>query len=224
MVEVFQERGNAGANENSDNTSSKPNGASWTVGCKRNELGARKISKLGLNQILVEPNAIILDIGCGGGRDVKTLAKIAIDGKVYGIDYSEVSVELAKKHTKTIIDAGRAEIQHASVSSLPFEEDFFDLVTGIEAYYFWPDLNNDLKEIYRVLKPGGTLALINEGYVSENEKQTKKSEKWAKLGKFCIHTPIGLQQILNQVGYTDMEAFEEIKKGWLMIKGKKPLR
>jgi len=55
------------------------------------------------------------------------------------------------------INTGRVEILRASVESLPFSDDMFDLVTAVETYYFWPDLVENLKEIRRVLKPGGAL-------------------------------------------------------------------
>ena len=53
----------------------------------------------------------ILDIGCGGGKTVNTLANRAIEGKIYGIDYSEVSVVVASKTNQKLIDAGYSSIQ-----------------------------------------------------------------------------------------------------------------
>lgn len=55
---------------------------------------------------------------------------------------------------------GRVEIQKASVSQLPFSDNKFDLVTAVETQYYWPDLDKDMEEILRVLKPGGTLIVI----------------------------------------------------------------
>jgi len=72
---------------------------------------------------------------------------------------------------KKFIETDRVEIEHAFVSSLPYSDNMFNLVSGFETYYFWPDLINDLKEIYRVLKPGGTLVLINEMYRKEDKNR-----------------------------------------------------
>jgi SAM-dependent methyltransferase len=47
---------------------------------------------------------------------------------------------------------------------LPFPKDKFDLVTAVETQYYWPDLVADMREILRVLKPGGTLVVIAESY------------------------------------------------------------
>jgi ubiquinone/menaquinone biosynthesis C-methylase UbiE len=67
---------------------------------------------------------------------------------------------------------------HGTVSSLPFADNMFDFVTAFETYYFWPNLNDDLKEIKRVLKPGGTLLIVNEVY--KDNQFEKRNSKWAK--------------------------------------------
>ncbi|MCK4239697.1 MAG: class I SAM-dependent methyltransferase [Candidatus Lokiarchaeota archaeon] len=200
----------------------KPKGRFGRIMAKGMNKGPHaKMAVWSLNHISVKPNDIILDIGCGGGGNVNKLAKIAIEGKVYGIDNSEISVEISKKVNKELIENGNVEIQHASVSSLPFNENTFDLVTGYETYYFWPDLINDLKGIYKVLKPGGILALINEGYKSENEKYRKRNEKWAKIGNFEIHTPEQFKEFLTKAVFSEIEIFTEKNKGWIIVKGKK---
>ena len=180
-----------------------------------------KMAKWALGYISIKSDAIILDIGCGGGGNIDRMTKIAVNGKVYGIDYSEVSISTSKKVNKKNIEKGNVEIKHSSVSNLPFLENTFDLITGFEAYYFWPDLVNDLKGIYKVLKPGGTLALTNEGYKGKNEKLRKKSEKWSKIGHFDIHDPDEFREFLTKAGYSEIKIIEEEIKGWILIKGKK---
>lgn len=193
----------------------KPKGRFGRIVAKgMNKGGHAKMATWSLNHISVKPEDIILDIGCGGGRNVNVLAKIAIEGKVYGIDNSEISVEISKKVNKELIENGNIETQYASVSSLPFNEDTFDLVTGYETYYFWPDLINDLKGIYKVLKPGRTLAWINEGYKCENEKHRKRNEKWAKIGNFEIHTPEQFEEFFKKAGLLKLRFLQrKIKDG-----------
>ena len=58
------------------------------------------------------------------------------------------------------ISSSRVRIQHASVAALPFPDRSFDVVTVVETHYYWPDLPASLREILRVLEPGGTFALI----------------------------------------------------------------
>ena len=86
-----------------------------------------------------------------------------------GIDYSAVSVEKARKVNAGAIAAGRCTVQQASVAELPFEAEQFDVVTAFETVYFWPDLAQNFREVYRVLKPGGTFSFAM--------KQTAKRQK-----------------------------------------------
>lgn len=43
---------------------------------------------------------------------------------------------------------------------MPFDDNTFDNITTVETYYFWPDKENDVKEVFRVLKQGGTVMLL----------------------------------------------------------------
>jgi len=147
------------------------------------------------------------------------MAKIATEGKVYGIDYSEVSVAVASKVNKKFIEAGKVEILHASVESIPFRKDFFDLVTAVESYYFWPDLIANLKEIYRVLKPGGHVVLINECY--KHEKFEKRNAEWAKLSNFNYHSTEEFEKFLNDAGYSSIKINVLEDKNWIIAIGTK---
>jgi len=199
----------------------KPNGKLGRVIATGMNKGHAKLAKWGFSNFLIEPNYIILDIGCGGGGNLKRFAEIITDGKVYGIDYSETAIYISTKITKKYIEKGIVEIYQGSVSSLPLKDNYFNLISGFEAYYFWPDLIRDLKEIYRILKPNGYLILVNEGYICNNEKKRKKAEKWSKLGDFLIHTPDEYREFLKQAGFSNIQIFEENKKGWITAMGMK---
>jgi ubiquinone/menaquinone biosynthesis C-methylase UbiE len=121
-----------------------------------------KLTDWGLEHISIENHHTILDVGCGGGRTVSKLAAIATQGKVYGVDYSEQSVAATKRTNGGWLDLGRVEVRQGSVSQLPFADGMFDLVTAVETHFWWPNLPGDMREVFRVVKPGGTLALIAE--------------------------------------------------------------
>lgn len=181
--------------------------------------GHSKVTRWGLSHILINKSDIILDIGCGGGKTVNTLAKTAIEGKVYGIDYSEACVNVASKVNKKLIDTGRVKITHASVESLPFPDGLFDLVTAVETYFFWPDLLSNLREIRRVLKPGGTVTLINEGY--KHDKFAKMNTKFATIGKFSLHLPEEFRAFLKDAGYFPIKIEVIESKNWIAAIGEK---
>lgn len=201
----------------------KPSGKIGRIVARGMNKGHAKLAEWGLSKIIINPNDIILDIGCGGGGNIKRFAQIIIDGKIYGIDYSEAAISVSREVNQRYIKNGTVEIYNASVSSLPFEDDFFNIVSGFEAYYFWPDLAKDLKEIYRVLKQKGKLILVNEGYLCNNEKKRKKAENWSKLGQFPLHTPEEYNDLLSKAGFSNIQIFEEHKKGWISVIGQKEL-
>ena len=132
-----------------------------------------KVTDWGLAQVAVGKSDTILDVGCGGGRTVSKLAAIATEGKVFGVDHSEESVAASKNFNAREIDAGRVEIKQGSVSQLPYGDGVFDLVTGVETHFWWPDLPGDMREVFRVVKPGGTVVLIAE--VMEDRRRRRHS-------------------------------------------------
>ena len=173
----------------------------------------------GLEHVSIEKDDTILDIGCGGGRTVRSLAAIATDGKVCGIDHSADSVAVARKVNSDLIAAGRVDIQQSSVSRLPFPDSTFDLVTAVETHYYWPDPVNDLREILRVLKPGGSLAIIAEMY-KRSERDALYPLIMKLLGGRC---PSVREQrdLFAAGGYAAVETFEEPRKGWFCGVGEK---
>ncbi len=127
-------------------------------------LGHATMTDWGLQQVTVPRNAAILDVGCGGGWTVRKLAAVAPEGKVVGLDYSAASVAVSRETNADEINAGRVQIELGSVAALPFPDCTFDIVTAVETHYYWPDLPANVREVQRVLKPGGTFALIAETY------------------------------------------------------------
>jgi len=104
----------------------------------------------------------VLDVGCGPGvalRDYATKRDI----RACGIDYSEPMIETAKRLTKEAGPSPEIEFQTASVTELPYGENEFDVVTShrcLMALLDWDRQQEALRDIHRVLKPGGTLVLM----------------------------------------------------------------
>jgi 2-polyprenyl-3-methyl-5-hydroxy-6-metoxy-1,4-benzoquinol methylase len=77
--------------------------------------GHRKLLHWGLSRVCIASHACILDVGCGGGKAVQEMARIASNGKIYGIDYSEEMVKLARKINKQFVENGHVEITEGFV-------------------------------------------------------------------------------------------------------------
>lgn len=201
----------------------KPKGLFGKLIAKGMNKGHFKMASWGITYIKINHSDIILDIGCGGGLNVYNFAEKNKGGKVYGIDYSEVSLKMSKKLNKKFIEAGIVEIQEANVSSLPFPKSFFDLVTAFESYYFWPDLINDLKGILTVLKPNGIFLLVNEAFKCGDEKLLKRNTNWSNLGNFSIHSPQELHQFLKKAGFSEVSIEIEENQEYIAAIGKKKI-
>ena len=197
----------------------KPQGLIGRLAGRAMNVGHAKVRRWGLGYVSSESYTAVLDVGCGAGGALRDMASTFPSAKLYGIDYSQDMVLLAKKVNKGLIEKGRLEISHGSVSSLPFADNTFDLVTAFEAYYFWPDLHRDLQEIKRVLRSEGKLLLVNEVY--ENEKFQDRNRKWAAWADMHLHTPADYREFLTRAGYEAIEIHEIVKKNWISALGKK---
>jgi ubiquinone/menaquinone biosynthesis C-methylase UbiE len=175
----------------------------------------------GLEHAPIKSDSAILDVGCGGGRTIQKLAAMAPSGRVSGVDYAAGSVAASRSKNAELIRAGRVDVQRGSVSKLPFSENQFDLVTAVETQYYWPDLANDMREILRVLKPGGTLLIILESY-AKGRFGTVQGSALRLLGGANLSVEQE-RELFASAGYTAVEVFEEKSKGWLCVIGKKPI-
>jgi ubiquinone/menaquinone biosynthesis C-methylase UbiE len=110
---------------------------------------------------LIEPREgdRILEIGFGPGVAIELLAQGGKPGRVAGIDVSDEMVGQANRRNAAAIARGLVELRHAAVDGLPYPDENFDKVLAINSMQAWPDALAGLREIRRVLRPGGLLAL-----------------------------------------------------------------
>jgi len=182
--------------------------------------GHKPLTLWGLTHVEIEPDYVILDVGCGGGKTVSRLAQKAPRGKVFGIDYSPDMVEYSKKVNKKLIAEDRVEIVEGSVDKTGFPDNFFDLVTAVETYYFWPSLPRAFREIRRVLKPSGKMLLANE--------MVKDGVYEVKYAKTIEQTHVRLipldeiRETLQAVGFVDVQVFTKAGSPWNAVLAEKP--
>lgn len=183
------------------------------------------LAQWGVSHLDISKDDIILDIGCGGGVNVERFLKMT-ENKVYGLDYSEVAVEKSKKLNQKAIEEGRCEVIQGSVSELPFDDEIFDIVTGFETVYFWPDFVNDLKEVRRVLKEDGIIFICNEAIPRDGDA---RQEELKELLDMNIYSDDELDQSLRQAGFSDVIIFDKSSSqveskdvsGWICAIAKK---
>lgn len=157
-----------------------------------NSAHAKRI-EWGLSKVEVKKDSVVLDIGCGGGAAIRTLSGIAKDGKICGIDHSEKAVNTARRTNADDVRTGKVNIQTASVSAIPFPASFFDVVTAFHTIYFWPDPENDVKEVARVLKANGRFIIVTE---LRNMRYHMKD----------FSEPDKLRELLLESGFSDVKS------------------
>ena len=194
----------------------KPAGLGGKVMVTMMNLGHRPLADWGFQFLHVDKSAAVLDCGCGGGANIRALLKRCPEGVVKGIDYSPVSVEKTRKLNEAAMQAGRCAVMQGSVMDMLFAASQFDAVTAFETVYFWPDLPQGFREVYRVLKPGGTFLICNEcsGDNAQDEKWTEK------INGMTIYKDTELQDFLEQAGFHDIQIHKH-PKGWLCVTAQK---
>ena len=178
-----------------------------------------KLTDWGLQHVSINKDFRILDIGCGGGRTIQKLATIASEGSVRGVDYASGSVAVSRRKNAQLIKRGVVEVREASVSQLPFADCSFDLATAVETQYYWPDLVNDMKEVRRVLKPGGRLVVIAETY--KGGRMDPMKGPVMKVLKSTHLSADDQRELFLAAGFDDVQIFEEKKRGWICATGRR---
>jgi ubiquinone/menaquinone biosynthesis C-methylase UbiE len=119
----------------------------------------------------------------------------------------------ARRVNKALVEQGRVELEHGSVSDLPFPDDAFDLATAFETTMFWPNPVEDLREVRRVLKPGGTLLIANEAYADARFEE--RNARWSRWADFQLQTPEETHRCLLEAGYARAEIDTLPEKNWI---------
>ncbi|MGE7920810.1 class I SAM-dependent methyltransferase [Viridibacillus sp. NPDC093762] len=161
-----------------------------------------------LEKVKVKESAVILDIGCGGGKTIQLLSKRNTFGKIVGIDYSEQAVKDSIRANKQDVEKGKVNILQGSVTDIPFPNNTFDIITAFQTHYFWPDLENGVKEAFRVLNKDGHFLIIAELYkINYHMKNFKTKEE--------------LEQLFIRTGFNSIKFYEQNNAKWLCVKGHK---
>jgi ubiquinone/menaquinone biosynthesis C-methylase UbiE len=123
----------------------------------------------------------ILEIGFGNGKFFDKIFAVANDLKISGLDFSPEMVKVAKENNSLTSNNGELTLRLGSSDKIPFPDNSFDKVFCINVIYFWEQPATNLKEIYRVLKPGGRF------YTSIRSKESLVQMPFAKYG-FNVYT------------------------------------
>jgi ubiquinone/menaquinone biosynthesis C-methylase UbiE len=120
-------------------------------------------------------------------------------------------IELSAHINKKIIDQKRLKLIHGSVTEIPIESNYLDLVTAFETVQFWPNIIIAFSEISRILKKGGSFLIIN--------RYPKEDTKWWRMAKLKSSEDYKAQ--FKNAGFSDISIDLNYKKGWIILRGTK---
>ena len=124
----------------------------------------RLIAEKTLALMELAPGDNVLDIGCGAGWLLRTLAARCPDGRVIGTDVADQMVRRARKNCA---DLDNVMVVAGACDEIPWQNNFFDQAISVESAYYWPEPALGIAEIFRVLREQGSAwVLIN--YFQDN--------------------------------------------------------
>ena len=120
-----------------------------------------------IDLLAIQPHDRVLEVGCGPGVGLQLLARAAAAGAVAGVDASVEMVRQATARNRYAIQSGWIDVRHGVVECLPFADQTFDKALAINAMQVWTDAEAGLRELRRVLKTEGSLALAFTPYAGQ---------------------------------------------------------
>lgn len=114
-----------------------------------------------LEKMQLAPTENLLDVGCGAGWLSRRLAKLVPQGRVVGMDVSDEMIRHARRAS---VDFENLMFVTGEVQEIPWEPNFFSHAISVESSYYWPDPAAGIRDIFRVLKPGGSAWILINYY------------------------------------------------------------
>jgi len=145
----------------------------------------------------------VLDLGCGSGWATRLLARLVADGpegfgQVVGVDVSDEMIRQARASSK---DFENVMFVWGSATQIPWEENFFDKVLSVESFYYYPDQERALAELFRVMAPKGRLFILINLY-----KDNPYSLQWVDK----LKVPVQVRSAAEYVDLLKKHAFENV--------------
>lgn len=162
-----------------------------------------KMGNISLNNFMMQvvpPKAKdkVLDIGFGAGLIFEELISKVENGEVHGIDFSKDMVNKCQKKFKKKIDAKQLTLKEANIESIPYTDNYFDIIYTCNTLYFWQNPLDDAQEIFRIIKPGGKLVI---GFRSDVEFENIDVDR----NIFKIYSKDELTTLLKEAGFSSVD-------------------
>lgn len=163
------------------------------IGQKMN-LVNKPLYDLTFDVMKLKKNDCILEIGFGTGKFFDQLFSSENEIQIKAIDFSEAMVEEASKRNQDAVSSGKLDIKLGTSESIPYPDQSFDAVYSNMVVYFWDQPDEHLKEVKRVLKPGGIF------YTGMRTRESMLVFPFVEYG-FNLYSTKEWEKILNRNGF-----------------------
>ena len=146
----------------------------------------------------LQPADHILDLGCGSGWLVRRLAARVPDGFVTGIDVADEMVRRAQLASAAVPNV---RFLHGTAEEIPAADGSFSKVISVESSYYWNDPARGVREIFRVLRPGGSAWILINYY-----RDNLYCHQWGPLYQIPSHllSAAEWQGLFGDAGFRDV--------------------
>jgi len=172
--------------------------------------GHKSIYKNVAKALVLQPTDDLLEIACGNGHFIKNYTSNA--HTVTGLDLSQLCVNLATKKNKERIVAGSAEFVQGEATQLPWENNKFSVATSMASFMLFPKPVESLKEMYRVLRPGGRVVVCIEWNAEDGKDHSKDIKRYGMQ----LWTENDVRNMLKEAEFSDIAI--TYVKGFMMPK------
>jgi ubiquinone/menaquinone biosynthesis C-methylase UbiE len=162
------------------------------------EKGHNSIYQNVANVLKLQPEDDVAEVACGSGYFLKKYTSHVRN--VAGIDHSELMVQLAIKNNKERIGKGAAEFVHGEASKLPWEDGRFSVVTTMASFIGFSMPVESLKEMYRVLRPGGRVVISIEWHAEDGMDHKREVKQWG-MG---LYTEDQVRAMMKEAGFPEI--------------------
>jgi ubiquinone/menaquinone biosynthesis C-methylase UbiE len=149
----------------------------------------------------LRPGERVLDLGCGAGWATRRLAQ-AVEGgpgMAVGLDISNEMIDRAREASGEIEDVLFVK---AAADEIPWRDEYFDKILSIESFYYYPDQEAVLRELYRVLAPGGRIFILINLY-----RENPYSLRWVEE----LNVPVHARSEKEYAGMLEAHGFEAVE-------------
>lgn len=175
----------------------KPRGPLGQVYARVMAVGHRPVYAMLAGYLDLQPDDDLLDVGCGSAGLLTHHA--AHVRHVAGLDASALQVGMARRRLAERIAAGSAEIVLGDAAALPWEAGRFSVVTSLFSVEFHPDPRRSVREMQRVLRPGGR-AVISLGWTVADASLSGTKD----VAGYWRWSAVDAQRLMEDAGFDDV--------------------